>query len=153
MKPGYSWMNSKEVKKVKQLLLENYGFEFDFSKYAFCINESNKVYMVNKEIDRFDLEVVRINSIGLYLGELGENEFRLSMEASQIIGPLAQTNVVELNDEEAAKWLRGVDLEKEGSSQGFVIIKRGKDYLGCSKHKEGILMNFTPKERRIKSVD
>ncbi|OVE74951.1 hypothetical protein BVX95_00820 [archaeon D22] len=153
MKQGYSWLNSKETKKIKQLIEDNFGCEFDFSKYALCINQKNKIYMINREVDRIDLDLVRINTFGQYFGELSDNEFRLSIEGAQIIGKIATKNVVEITDEEEFKWLRGYDIDKEGTTKGFVILKNGEDIVGCSKHKNNVMMNLVPKERRIKSVD
>ncbi|PLW79900.1 hypothetical protein C0585_05330 [Candidatus Woesearchaeota archaeon] len=153
MKQGYSWLNTKEVKRIRNIFLDNYNYEFDFSSYALCINEKNKIYMINRDVDRIDLDKVRINTIGLYLGELKDNEIRISIEFSQMIGPNAKSSIIELNDENAAKWLRGYDLDLERSHKGFVLIKNKNNFLGCSKHKNNQLMNFVPKERRIKSID
>lgn len=153
MKKGYSWLNSKEVKKLKESLNKTYGCEFDFSKYAICINERKKYYMINRDIDRIDLEQVRINNIGLYFGEQYDEGIRLSIESSQLIGPVATKNIVELDDVKTALWLRGNEIEFPGRHDGFVLVKRGPDFLGCAKHKEDKLLNFVPKERRIKSID
>lgn len=153
VKKGYSWLNTKEVKRIKQVIFDNFDAEIDFSKYALAINANNKVYMINRDVAELNLELLRINTVGLYLGELKDNEMRLSLEGSEIVSKDAKKNIIELDDIAAARWLRGEELSLEGSHKGFVILKRGKDILGCSKHKNSILMNFVPKERRIKSVD
>lgn len=153
MKTGYSWLNSKEIKRLKQVLFDIFEAEPDFSEYALCINQKNKIFMISRDVGEIDLELLRINTIGLYFGELKDKEIRLSIEGTEIVAKTAKKNIVELDDEGAAKWFRGHDLKLEGSHKGFVIIKRGNDVLGCSKHKDGVLMNFTPKERRIRSVD
>ncbi|MBI4140217.1 hypothetical protein HY485_00100, partial [Candidatus Woesearchaeota archaeon] len=103
-------------------------------------------------VDQIDFSKLRINSIGLYFAEFRNNELRLSIEGSQIIGPKATKNVVELNNDELKQWLRGEDLEKECDENGFVIIKHGNDYLGCGKIKEGKVLNFVPKARRLMNI-
>jgi len=36
---------------------------------------------------------------------------------------------------------------------GFVIIKHNKDFFGSGKFKDGRLLNFLPKIRRLKEVN
>ena len=153
MKTGYSWLNSKEIKRLKQIVSDNFNAELDFRNYALCINQKNKIFLINRDIGEVDLELFRINTIGLYFGEMKDKEIRLSLEGAEIVAKTAKKNIIEFDDVKAAKWLRGQDLEMEGSHKGFVILKRGNNILGCSKHKNNTLMNFTPKERRIKSID
>lgn len=151
MKPGLSFMNSKETKELKKKLEAQFGFS-DIH-YAFLINDKNKVFIVNRDVDRLDLKALRINTIGVYFCEDYGDEVRLSIEGSQIIGPHATKGVIELEKEDARSWLKGADLEHEGSTKGFVIIKSGSDYMGCAKHKDGKLLNHVPKERRIRASD
>ena len=82
-----------------------------------------------------------------------ENEIRLSIEGSQIIGPKAAKNVVEINEEQTKEWLKGEDLEIDGKSNysGFVIIKHNADFLGTGKYKENKILNYVSKSRRISS--
>ena len=146
-------LNSKDAKKILKIISEHWGAEID-KDYAFLINSKNNVYIINKEVGEFPLETMRINSMGLYFGELGEDCLRLSIDGSQIVGPHAKKNVVEASKEEMASWLRGNDLDKEFSgSNGFVILKHGKDYIGCGRYSNGTIKNFVPKTRRIKSAD
>ncbi|MBR9676180.1 hypothetical protein GOV05_04170 [Candidatus Woesearchaeota archaeon] len=154
MKKDYVWLNSKEVKRIKKSIDECYGLSFDTSKYALCLSPKNKIYLINRDVDKIDLGSVKINTIGLYFAESKGGELRLSMDGAMMIGRNATKNVVELSSSDSEKWLRGYDLDLEGEHKGFVIIKNSNgDVLGCSKHKNGKLMNFTPKERRIKSSD
>lgn len=151
MKPGLWFLNSKETKEVKRKLDLQFGFS-DIH-YAFLMNDNNKIFIVNRDVDRLNLKVLRINTIGVYFGEDYGDEVRLSIEGSQIVGPHAIKGVVELTREDAREWIKGSDLEHPGSTKGFVIIKSGNDYIGCAKHKEGKLLNHVPKERRIKASD
>ena len=78
---------------------------------------------------------------------------RLSIEGSQIMGPYAKKNVLELSKEASRDWLKGRDLAVETDCSGFVIVKSGDDFMGCGKVKDNKLLNFVPKIRRIVCED
>ena len=92
---------------------------------------------------------MRINSIGMYFCEIDKLGIRLSIEGSQIVGPLASKNIAEISEEQAKQWLKGEDLEVEGNYSGFVIIKHNDDFLGAGKYKDGRILNYVSKSRRI----
>lgn len=143
-------------KKTKKQLLELLKKQFDYKEklnYILLINNKNKISIINKELANIDLNKIRINSIGLYIAELKNNEVRLSIEGSQLIGPKSKKNIIELTKEEARGWLKGNDLEKESKEKRFVIIKHNKDYLGCGKATENKILNFIPKTRRLNVSD
>lgn len=79
-------LNKKDVKKILTLIKEQW--ECDFKQdYVFLINPDNRIFVVNKEVFDINFDKLRVNSIGLYFGELNNNEIRLSIEGSQLIGP------------------------------------------------------------------
>ena len=147
-------LNSKEKKNIFSIMQKQWGTkivpkQFD---YVFMINEKGRVYISNKELFELDFSQLRVDSFGLYLGELLDKTFRLSIEGSQIIGPLAEKNVAELDDKQVRDWLRGEDIEAE-NVDGFVILKHGKDFAGSGKFVNGKIINFVPKIRRVRSSD
>ena len=133
------------------LLNEQWGFDKKLD-YAFVLTEKERIYLIKRSIDNLDLTKLRINSLGLYFAEFRNNELRLSIEGSQIVGPFATKNFVVINDNELRQWLRGEDLIKECTQTGFVIIKHSEDYLGCGKYKDGTILNFVPKTRRLMTL-
>ena len=146
-----SILNSKEIKNILKLVKGQWGAEFN-KRYAFLMNNKNKVFLVNTDISRIDLNSFRINNLGLYFGEIiNNNDFRLSIEGSQIIGPLAKKNILELSEEEAKEYMKGTDLDKKTKDKGFLIIKHKNNYLGTGKSNGEKIYNYTPKERRINS--
>ena len=147
-----SVLERKDKKRFLEILKKHFGFEEKLD-YVFLINNKNKVFIVNKEIANIDLNKIRINSVGLYIAELRNDEVRLSIEGSQIIGPKSKKNIIELDEKEAREWLKGKDLEKDIEEEGFVIIKHDKDYLGSGKATKGIILNFVPKTRRLNVSD
>ncbi len=148
----FKFLTTKELKPIFLLMKEQWGFNEKING-AFYLTQKDRLYIINREVDALDLSKLRINSMGLYFGELRNGELRLSIEGSQIVGPKSTKNVVELNFEEKKQWLQGIDLDKECEVQGFVLLKSGTDFLGCGKYKEGKILNFVPKARRIMTAD
>lgn len=140
------------MKQVYALLESQWGFGEKIEQ-AFFLSGKERLYLINRAVDVLDFKKLRINSIGLYFGELRHGELRLSIEGSQIVGPKAKKNIVVLTHEERKLWLQGVDIDKECKETGFVIIKSGDDFIGCGKCKEGKILNFVPKARRLFTAD
>ena len=144
-------LKKKEVKELIASFKEQWGFSGELT-YAFLQSVKDKMYIVNHDIDRIDLSKLRIDKVGLYFCTIvNQNEMRLSIEGSQIIGPRATKNIVELDYVEMKEWLQGLDIVKEVDARGFVILKHGNDYLGSGKVKDGKIFNYIPKARRIKT--
>ena len=98
--------------------------------YGFLKNNKDRVFVISKDISKIETSKLRINSAGMYFCEVYSNGIRLSIEGSQIVGPKAAENVVELNGEETRKWFKGEDLEKEcNDCNGFIILKNKNDFL------------------------
>ncbi len=150
--PELKFLNSKETKEILKLIEEQWGAKLKLD-YTFARNSKNRIFIVNKDINKIDFSKLRVNSIGMYFCDL-ENGIRLSIEGSQIIGPKAAKNVVEINEEQAKQWLKGEDLEIEDKNDysGFAIIKNKNDFLGTGKYKEGKVLNYVNKGRRISDI-
>ncbi len=136
------------MKPILNIIKEQWGAVIDFP-WAWYQSTKNDLFVISKDITKIDATKLRINSVGLYIAEFKNSEVRLSIEGSQLIGPHATKNVVELDETELRKWLRGEDLNKTVDAQGYVILKSGNDFVGCGKIKEGKILNFVPKARRV----
>ncbi|MBU4284590.1 MAG: hypothetical protein KJ968_05785 [Nanoarchaeota archaeon] len=142
-------LNRKKIKEILALIKEQWGADFS-SELVFLMNDKGKIFLVNKEVFDLPLEKLKINSIGLYFGELKNNELRLSIEGSQLIGKDAKQNLIEINEKQAMQWLKGQDIDIKGNYHGFVILKHKNDFFGTGKYKDGKVLNFVPKARRFK---
>jgi len=141
-------LNKKETKRILAMLEKQWGFKEEMD-YAFLETEKNKIYIANKEVFDLDLSKVKINSIGMYFAE-AVSDIRLSIEGSQIVGPKADKNVVELDENELKHWMAGEDIDKDTGCTGFVIIRHKDDFFGTGKATaEGKILNFVPKVRRM----
>lgn len=139
-------LNSKEKKLILNKLKEHFGIKELDLDYVFFKSNEGKIFLLNNGISKLELDKLRVNSLGVYFGVF-ENNFRLSIEGSQLIGNKAGKNIVELED--PTKWLEGNDINVE-EENGLKIVKSGKDYLGTGQLKDGILINYISKERRTK---
>lgn len=146
-------LNSKELKKISEMLTKDYDFSGELDYYFFLNKKSDKLFIINKDFAKIDTSRMRINSLGLYFGQIYDGSIRLSIEGSQLVGPFSDKNILEISPEKMRLWLKGQDIAHPGDSYGFLIIKCGQDYIGCAKHKNGFLLNHVPKERRINSID
>ena len=140
-------LNRKNIKKIIELIKTQWDSDIELD-YVFLRNEKGKIFIVNRDVEKVDLNKVRVNSVGMYFGLMNDNEIRLSIEGSQIVGPNAKKNVLELNDVEAKEWLRGEELLKS-EEKGFMIIKHDDDFLGCGKSTGEKVLNFVSKARRV----
>ncbi|MBI2135966.1 hypothetical protein HYU06_02765 [Candidatus Woesearchaeota archaeon] len=159
-------LNSKETKEILSVLESQYGADYSLllKGHVLLMNKDNKLFIVNKEFGMLDTSKVRINSLGMYIGELHNNQVRLSIEGTQLLGKDAKKNVFELSKGQERTWLRGKDIEVEHENTGFLIMrckndgekdngrKHSADFLGAGKVKDNRLMNFVSKNRRIGSV-
>ena len=152
MKENYDYMASRELKVFFKLIVEQYGAVPDkFGELAF-IRGKERIYCITRDIDKVDVKKLRINSLGLYIAEVKNEQLRLSIEGSQLIGPTATKNVCELDREQLKEWFQGHDLKIEGEYSGFVILKYENDYVGSGKYKDKLILNFVPKARRLIEV-
>jgi len=142
-------LNRKKIKEILALIKKQWGADFK-TELVFLMNTQDKIFLVNKKIFDLELEKLKINSIGLYFGELKNNELRLSIEGSQLIGKNAKQNLIKINEKQAMQWLKGQDIDIKGNYTGFVILKHKNDFLGTGKYKHGKVLNFVPKARRFK---
>lgn len=145
-------LNKKKVKEILALIKKQFDAEVNLDDFAFLKSEKDKIYLVNRDIDKIDFQKLRIDTIGNYFAFIKNNKIRLSIEGSEIIGPKAKNNVYELNEEQVKQWMQGIDLETDNTSEEFVLIKHNNDFLGTGKIKQGKILNFIPKGRRLKTV-
>lgn len=145
-------LNKKEIKRILNQIEEQYDIDELDLDYVFLQNNEGRIFLVNRDIGKVDIEKLRINSLGLYFGKIERDEVRLSIEGSQLVGGVAKKNVVGINKEQANSWLQGNDVKVDDKVDGFAILKYGNDFLGAGRYKEGNVINAVPKERRIKLV-
>jgi NOL1/NOP2/fmu family ribosome biogenesis protein len=155
MKPTIIILNSKDRKEIKKILEDEFGVSQLPEKVFFCLNKKEKVYITNKEVFDVDHDIFRVNAFGNYFGMFMPDGFRLSVEGSQFIGPLATKNVLDLSTEERDAWVMGEDLQTTFVPEGkysYVLIRHNGDFYSTGKIKNGVLINYLSKSRKLKKV-
>ena len=154
-------LNSKETKHIFEKLEAQYGYTADRQKldFIFLMNKDNRLYIVSKDIAKIDFENLKIDAIGVYFGELYNESIRLSLEGAQVIGKGATKNIIYITDDDMLEWVKGKDIKHEDCGKDFVIIlNKNKitchdDILGCGKYKDGNIVNYVSKSRRLVVVN
>ena len=141
-------ISSRDKKNLFELLKNQFGFSGKLD-YNFFTNDKKRIFLFNKNLE-INFSKIRINSLGLYFANT-EKEIRLTIEGSQIIGPYSKKNILKLNDKDLESWIYGNDIKTKEVFEGFILIKNNDDFYGTGKYKDGIILNFLPKERRLKS--
>lgn len=141
-------LNSRQVKEIMRMLEEQFGVK-EKPGLGFLRSNKDKVYVINKDVDRINIKDFRVDSAGMYFGVYMKDGFRLSVEGSQFIGSMATKNVLELSLEQKHEWMKGNDISLNGVDNGFYIVKWKDDFLGCGKAKNSVLLNSVPKSRRL----
>jgi NOL1/NOP2/fmu family ribosome biogenesis protein len=144
-------LNTRQIREIRNLVSEQWACEPELD-YGFLKSSKNKIFIINKDISKLDLSKLRIDSLGLYFGQLTGKGIRLSIEGAQIIGPCAKKNVLELDKKQTEDWFRGYDLDIKLGYEGFVILKYNNDFLGSGKSTKEKILNFVPKIRRTKII-
>lgn len=146
--PELKILNSREIKEILNLIEKQWGAKIKLD-YGFLKNNKNRIFIISKDISRVDILKLRLNSAGMYFCEYDKVGIRLSIEGSQIVGPNASKNIVELDEAETVKWFKGEDIEKNcANCSGFLILKHHKDFLGTGKYANGKILNYVSKTRR-----
>ncbi|MBT5924674.1 hypothetical protein HOH30_03035, partial [Candidatus Woesearchaeota archaeon] len=135
-------LNTRRIKEFNKVLIKQFGTTLQ-KEYAYFLNEKNRVFIVNKDIAKVDLNKLRIDKIGLYFAEYKDTQARLSKEGSQLLVQENETinhdikNIVELDEKEIKTYFEGVDLEKDcGEENRFVLLQYEKNIVGCAKYKD-----------------
>ena len=147
-------LNNREAKKILHDIEEHWGCKLGeiLADFSMVITEKKKVYLLSRDFTNFKISA-KINSAGVYFANVRDNKLRLTIEGSEIVGPKATKNIVDINKVEAEDWIRGKNILGECDVKGYVIIRHkhelGVDYMGCGHYKDDVVTNFVPKTRRI----
>lgn len=141
-------LTKKEVKQLLNKIKQQYNISNLDLDYIF-FKSKDRIYLISKEFSKADLENLRINSLGLYFANI-RDKLRLTIEGSQIIGPLAKANVLEITETQLKEYFKGNNLKTNKNFKDFVILKYNDKFLGVGKYKDNQIINFFPKERRVK---
>lgn len=101
----------------------------------------DEIYALNK--------ITNIEFIGLYLFSQGLEDLRISFDGTTLFKDQFEHNVLLIDDDQLDKWIRGNSLNMS-VKKGMYIIKHNDDVFGCGISDGDRIINFVPKERRIR---
>lgn len=149
-------LNRREAEVFEVKIESMYGAKESLREFTVLLSgKEEKIWVSNKELFQIPIEKLRVNSVGLYFGRIDSGKLRLSVEGVGIVGPKADKNVVELDDEHLWDFLRGFDIELKKNvpeTKDYVLVKHKNDWLGIAKIEGNILKNAMPKSRKIVSL-
>ena len=149
-KMNIQFIKSNEKREIEKILESQFGT----SKLDFLLIKTakEKVRGFSGSLSKEEImqlgEIANIEVIGLYILRM-EHGFRLSFDATQILGGEIKKNIIEVNEEQARSWMRGFDLLVQVQS-GSYVIKYGELFLGCGKSNGQVILNHVSKDRRLK---
>ncbi len=144
--------DSKRRKKLIEQLNEQFGIT-EIPKMIFLTGKE-RVRGFTGDLDINELylldRITNLEFLGIYLFRPDENRsVRLGFDASIIFGKQISKNIIELNEEQFNLWIRGNNLDLK-IHKGMYVVCFGNDFLGCGVSDGERLINFVPKERRIR---
>tara|TARA_B100000315_G_C14463725_1_gene534973 strand:+ start:395 stop:832 length:438 start_codon:yes stop_codon:yes gene_type:complete len=139
-------LNTREQKEIYGFLKDQWGFTEKLD-YVFLLSAKGKIYLAKKSVFDVDLDKLNVSSVGMYFGEVEKDGLRVSIEGSQLIGPKASKGIVEVDD--FKEWMSGGQVECDEKLGSYVLVRCNGDYLGCGKAKEGKVLNYVGKVRRL----
>ncbi|MFW6110855.1 MAG: methyltransferase RsmF C-terminal domain-like protein [Thermoproteota archaeon] len=142
-------LGKKDKEKIFEELKDRFGFVGELP-YGF-LRIQDRIKVVSRDFRDIQLEGLVIEDLGLLFGEWVEGKLILSIEGSQMIGPNASKNVIELDFNQMKRWMTGgaINIESRELEEGPVILKHKRDFLGCGKLSQGKIWSTIPPHRRI----
>lgn len=161
MEAGLRIFDRSKKKKVLEMA-EPYGIEE--LPYLF-LQTSRKLRIFSGILSKNELLKwlynIRIDNIGLYFASVDDSGIRFNLDAVHLLAEQIKGNVLEISDEQSEKWFHGSgieldednkkEIEKQAVKEGFIILKNNGDFIGIGKLTKTLILNYLPKERRIKN--
>ncbi|MFH1127350.1 MAG: hypothetical protein ABIG84_07465 [archaeon] len=147
-------MNAKEKKEFLRQVEDLYGIDRSILKDHEYLSNSEKVWIASRNILKGNSARLTIEGVGMLFARISKDSgsIKLTTNAIQLFGRHMTKNILVLEKEDAQKYVRGLDISglQQTGCAGYVVVKSGRDYLGCGLYKDGCLKNQIPKQRRIK---
>lgn len=150
-------LNRKEITVIENYIKDLYGAEKALSDFVVLkTGKEDKLWIASRGIFELNLELLRINNIGVYFGRFDRDKLRMSVEGVGIIGPKAKKNIAEINKEGLWDFVRGFDVDPisldQTKERSYVLVRYKNQWVGTAKLEDNKLCNFLPKSRKIISL-
>jgi NOL1/NOP2/fmu family ribosome biogenesis protein len=144
-------LNSGEKKKIIEDLNEKFGITE--LPWLLVMAGKGKIRafsgsMTRDEIAKLSYDV-RIELPGLYILREESDGYRISHDGLFIFKNMATKNIIDISDKQADEWLRGENIEIDSEDKWVLLGNKG-ELIGCGKVKDKKVINYVPRERRVK---
>ncbi|QQG38840.1 MAG: hypothetical protein HYS32_04560 [Candidatus Woesearchaeota archaeon] len=140
-------LNKNQLREITNFLEKRFGFKGELN-YTF-LREGKELFVTNKDVSKMHFKGLKVRKTGVYFGKVLDGDVLLSVEGSQIVGKSAKNNVIVLAAEEVYLWLSGAEI-KSKVEDGIYLVREDKDFLGCCKVRNNIIINSLSMDRRVK---
>ena len=147
--------NTKKKKLIAQL--EN---QYGISKLPYLVirTGSDKYRIYSGNLSKEELKEIgkntRLELIGIKICKFDRENIRLNFDALNLpeIKKQITKNIIEIDNNQADKFLKGESIETTTNLKGYVVVKNKDDFIGMGKASADgkIISNYIPKERRLK---
>jgi len=143
-KKRWSYLPRKKQKILKDFLFENFGFELNLTEDEVFIEKNDEVWIWPRKIFKLKKYFDPVYS-GICLGKWTAKGFVPNHSLASYFGLNFTKNVINLNLEEAKKFLYGQDINKIPVNK-FTLIKSDNYVLGFTKSFDNKLKNILPRD-------
>lgn len=147
----FDFYDSKKRKKLLAELNEKFGVNEIPSVLFETGKEKIRGFSGDLNIDEIYLldRIANVEFLGLYLFRNDLSFIRLGFDGALLFKEQISNNIIEITDEQLENWMKGHNLDLV-VAKGIYIVKNGEDFFGCGVSDGKHLINFVPKERRIR---
>ncbi|GAA0199358.1 hypothetical protein ACFFQF_15995 [Haladaptatus pallidirubidus] len=137
-------------KEILDWWQERFGIEPEtFEGHSFWEKGKGKIWILRGDLD----SPVRIEALGMTFLRTRQRHWKPTTNAAQRLGGLANKNVLELDEEQANRFVRGEDQELDWEGDwGYLIVSHeiagGREPLGVGLYLHGELQSLVPKGRQ-----
>jgi len=147
----FDFYDSKKRKKLLNELNSNFGIS-EIPRVLFETGkEKIRGFSGDLSVDEIYLfdRIANVEFLGIYLFKFELGHMRLGFDGAILLKNQINKNIALLDKEQASKWMNGhnIDMVLE---RGVYAVKYEDDVLGCGLSDGKHLINFVPKERRIR---
>ncbi|MBM3233992.1 hypothetical protein FJZ19_02765 [Candidatus Pacearchaeota archaeon] len=152
-------MNIKFIERSeKDKIIEKLNEQFGITElpYLLIMIGKEKIRAYSGSLSKAEImelgRSVNVELIGIYLAKFEKDGIRLSHDGISLLKERITKNILEVNEKQASNWLKGNDIFIEDKNLfGYFVLKHRNELIGCGKLSQGRIVNFVPKERRVKN--
>ena len=149
-------LRKKQVKEILTAIERQFGIQVQ-GDYIFHQNSREKIFILkdNLVLKSIDFQFLRVDRLGLYIGEYKNGFFRPSMQGAQFLWEYARNhkikpkNSFKLTKEQVKAVMKGENITlKDQINAPSLILTYQNHAISFAQIKDGILLNYVPKTFR-----